>query len=69
MPDKSSLTIEMPNPANQTQLTQNLAALARTCNSLGLEGKRVVELGIGRKFTGNRMDVVVSYLEAERVPG
>jgi len=68
MPDPASLTIEMPNPQNQTQLTHNLAVLARTCNSLGLEGKRVVELGIGQRFTGNRMDVVLSYLETEKVP-
>ena len=69
MPDPASLTIEMPNPQNQTQLTHNLAVLAKTANSLGLEGKRVVELGIGKRFTGNRMDVILSYLEREKVPG
>ena len=67
MPDKSSFTLTMPNPTNQDMLTHNLAALARICNQLGLEGKRVVELGIGRQFTGNRMDVILSYVQRERV--
>ncbi len=42
-----TLELVVVKPVNESELTRNIAAVATAANKLGLEGKELVEVGIG----------------------
>lgn len=51
MPDGQTYTIELPQPGNETELNQRLAAVVKFANKLGLQGLRATRLDFARITT------------------